>query len=1158
MPDFIHLHNHSHFSLQDAACTIKSIVKAAKKFDMKAVALTDHGVMYGIREFYSKCKDESVKPILGMEAYITLEGSRLDRGVKIDGTQRQKPYRHIILIAKNKQGYSNLTKLSSIGFTEGYYYRPRIDLETLEQHSEGIICTSACLGGVVNPFLINGDYKIAKKWAQYFQGLFGDDFYLEVQNHNLVEDKIIMEQIPKLAAELGIKLVGTNDCHYINKEDSIPHNVLLMLGDKSGAADYKNLRYKVSEFHFKSQDEMSKIFEKIPEAISNTFEIADKCDIDFEKNVYYFPKFPLPETFNSNNLDDYFEFLSRKRLIEKFGEECSDEIKERFEYELKTIKDMGFAGYFLIVQDFIEAAEAMGVRVGPGRGSAAGSLIAFLLGITKINPLEYGLLFERFLNPSRNTMPDIDVDFSDDGRAAVIDYVKQKYGEKAVCQIITFNRLTTKAVIKDVGRVLGIPLNIVNNINKHIPSVFGKVYSIEKALSEVPELKWINDSKDEQITSLVKYAKTLEDMNRNASKHAAGVVIAPGDVSNYVPLASLSATENQIVTQYSMKQLEEAGLLKMDFLGLRTLSIIDDTLKFVKQNRPESEWVEDIDKIPLDDEKTYKLFGNGQTTGIFQFESPAMRKYLKKLKPKSVSELAAMNALYRPGPMDFIDDFIDRKFGRAEITYLHPELEPILKETYGIIVYQEQVIKIANQLAGMSLAEADNLRRAMGKKDTLTMEKSKISFVDKSGKRGISEKVATEIFEMILKFANYGFNKSHAVAYSYLAYQTAFLKANFLEEFLASNMTHEFQNQVKVALFLEDCRKSGVLVLPPDVNNPSVFFSVEKKRIRFGLSAIKNVGISAVNKIIEVKNKLDRNFKSIFDFASEVDLKIVNKRTFEGLILSGAFDSLHPNRKSLFESVQEIISYGHTIHELRMDASDSLFGNIDPTESVMLPELKMVEDWTIEEKLSKEREVTGFYITDHPMRKYRLEERSFTNIDLTEPEKIKDTENLTICGVITDLDLKLDKKSKTMAKFYLNNSLGVFECMMFASNYEKFSMFVEADKPVFIKGKLETSGDAFKIMVEEVVPIDEARDKLTNSLYIFIDPDLLSFNQLAEVHSVLSRNPGDVVVFMEVSNAGKNGYKNRILRLENKIKLNTQLINGLANIVGEENFVLHQ
>lgn len=1160
MGNFVHLHNHTHYSLQDAACTVKTLVKAAVDQKMHAVALTDHGVLYGIPEFYKAAKGAGLKPILGMEAYITIENkSRFDKVAEIDPTtgNRKKVYHHLILLAKDNQGFKNLIKLSSKGFLEGYYYKPRIDLELLREYSEGLICTSACIGGVVSVYLRQRNYAKAREVAMQYQEIFGDDFYLEIQDHKMADDRFILEGMPKLSKELGIKLVATNDCHYIKQEDAIAHNVLLKLSEKGGDGDYRNLRYGTDQIYFKSQEEMLELFKDHPDSVTNTLEIADKCNVSLDSKEYYFPNFPIPEESPDQTLDGYFEFLSRQKFDEIFPGEKTVELKERFEYELKTIKSMGFSGYFLIVQDFIRAAKQMGVAVGPGRGSAAGSLIAFVLGITKINPLDYDLLFERFLNPARKSMPDIDVDFADEKRGAVIDYVKRKYGSESVSQIITFSTLASKAAIKDVGRVVGVPLQEVNKITKFIPSIFGKVYSIEKALEEVPELREYQKPSDPRVAEMFKYAKTLEGMNRNSSKHAAGVVIAPGDVSDYVPLAVVDTTTMEVVSQYNMKELEAAGLLKMDFLGLRTLSIIEDTLAMVKVTRPKEEWVEDIDAIPFDDPLTYDIFSDGNTTGIFQFESVPMRKHLKRLKPHSVKDLAAMNALYRPGPMEFIDDFIDRKYGRQQVTYLHPKLEPILKETYGIIVYQEQVIRIANQLAGLSLADADLLRRAMGKKDVEGMKKQREIFVNAALAHDIPEKTGGDIFDLIDKFANYGFNKSHAVAYSYLAYQTAYLKAHFTEEFLAANMTHEFGRQEKVTLFLENCRKLGIEVLSPDVNMPGKFFTVKAKKIRFGLTAIKNVGETAVDSIIEARTKLGRDFKSVFEFASLVDLRLVNKRAMEGLVMAGAFDSINSNRRAIFETIPDIISFGQNVRELNDDDSASLFGAEVLQETIIEPSLQQIDDWSDDERFRNELVVTGFYISNHPMAAYELEERAFSFTSSVDNYETIDNKLVGVCGVINELETKIGGNGHVFATFTVNGFNGMFECTMWAKAYERHINMITDGAVLYLTGKAELNGDSVKILVESAMPIDQIAEKFTKRVKITLDPRKLSLDDLVKIYELADKNPGNVEIFFEYLQNTDGGIKPRIFRSTMiKMKINRELLGKIGEITGEDNIAI--
>lgn len=1146
MSEFIHLHNHSHYSLQDGACTIDTLLDAAKKNNMPALALTDHGVMYGVYEFYTKAKEKKIKPIIGIEAYITLEGSRFEKGKgsedNSNGRKQSKHYNHLILLAKNYDGYKNLVKLSTIGFLEGFYYKPRIDLEVLEKFKDNLICTTACGHGIIPPYLISGEYHKAKQIAIRFKELFGDDFYLEIQDHNLPDEKIIIEGMAKLSNELNIKLVATNDIHYIEKEHAVAHNILLLLSDKSGTADYHQLRYQTDEIYFKSADEMIKVFKDYPQAIESTLEITDKINIEFEKREHKFPNFVIPENSNAKNLEEYLKILADEGLRERYNE-ITDEIIERFNYEIKVINEMGFAGYFLIVQDFISYAKKNKIPVGHGRGSAAGSIIAYALGITEVNPLDYNLLFERFLNPSRRTMPDIDIDFADDQRDKIIQYVKEKYGEQSVCQIITFNRLSSKAVIKDVARVLKISIQTAEEITKKIPSKFGKVYTIDQALNDVVELKEFRDSKDASIQELLKYSRVLEGMNRNASKHAAGVVITPGPAVEHVPLC-LAGNDNEIVSQFNMKDLEDVGLLKMDFLGLRTLSIIRDTVELVKERRNEEI---DIYKIPFDDSKTYELFSKGQTTGVFQFESAPMREYLKKLKPTCIEDLAAMNALYRPGPMENIDDFIARKHGKKNVEYLHPLLEPILKSTYGIIVYQEQIIQIANKIGGMSLADADILRRAMGKKLTDTMKKQKEIFIKGAQENNVNKKVANDIFILIDKFANYGFNKSHAVAYSLIAYQTAYLKNYYLEEFLAANLTNEVNNSTKVTNFLEDCRKLNIKVMQPNVNKPSVYFNVEDGKIIFGMSAIKNVGINAVEEIIDTRNRIGRDFTSIFDFCANVENRIINKKTLESLILAGAFDYVKGHRAQNYGAVEDALEYGRKVKNIKEKLSNNLFGEDEDIINLEEPKLPTVMQWDTKEMLSKERKVLGFYLTDHPLRKYEYEYQNFANVHFGETEKCEDGSIVRVCGVITELKIKYDKLENKMAIFRLDDFSGSCECVIFSRDYQKYSELIKMESTILAVGKLESSGDAVKLMVQEIISLADSLMKLTKKIVVELDENIHNNSTIIELKNIFENNNGDIPVYLRV----KETKVNREFAIDFKVNPSRDLIDKIINISGE-------
>jgi len=1150
MGDFVHLHNHSDYSLQDAAATIDGLVKAAVEDGMDALALTDHGAMFGISKFYKVCKANGIKPIIGMEAYIVMDGSRFDRGKKnppVAGGPKRKRYNHLILLAKNETGYKNLMKLSSIGYLEGFYYRPRIDMEVLTQYHEGLICTTACASGPVAAPLIQGDYQKAKDTAIMFRELFGDDFYLEIQDHGLDDEKWVLEGMPKLSKELGIKMIATNDIHYVKQDHSVAHNILLHLGDRTGNVNYRELRYRTDQIYFKTTEEMKDLFGKYEGAIENTLEIADKINFDFDFSKFYYPKFPIPKDSPAQTLDDYFELLAEEGLHKRF-KEITPKIRERFDYEIDVIKSMGYSGYFLIVQDFINASKERGIPVGPGRGSAAGSIVAYALAITNVNPLDYDLLFERFLNPARKSMPDIDVDFADDQRGEAIEYVTEKYGRESVCQIVTFNRLSSKAVLKDVARVLQIPIPVVEKITKFIPTKFGKVFSIEKALNEVPELKWVKESKDEKIHELIKYSKILEGMNRNLSKHAAGVVIAPEDVSNFVPLAKYG-TNGDIVTQYNMKELEDHGLLKMDFLGLRTLSIIRDTLRLIKMTHGIDL---DIDTIPIDDKKTYELFGKGQTTAVFQFESAPMREYLKKLKPSRLEDLVAMNALYRPGPMENIDSFIRRKHGKEKIEYLHPNLEPILSTTYGYIVYQEQVIQIANKIAGMTLAEADILRRAMGKKQLEAMKEQKVKFVESAEKNGVKKQVAEKIFDDINKFANYGFNKSHAVAYSLVAYQTAYLKAHFLPEFLAANLSNEFGNTDKVTNFLEDCRKLKVEVLPPDVNKPSVKFSVDNGKIIFGMSAIKNVGEKAVVEIERARKDYGKDFETLFEFCTAVDTHIVNKRVLEGLVLAGAFDKLKGNRAEIFYSIESAIDFSQKVRNFKEKFDDGLFGGTAEVENINEPELEKVRPWERSVELEKEREVLGFYLTGHPLRDYEKEYYAFSTVHLGDPSTFKnDEERVRVCVVITGLSTKIDRSGKEMAFMKFDDLTGSCEAIMFGRDFAKHREKISKGATVLAMGKIESSGDSIKLQIDDVIPMEEVKKELTKTIIFKIDSDFHDENTIKDLKAILDKYPGKAATRIFVL----EDHKKREFVVDVRVDPDDKLFEEVSELLGENSIL---
>jgi len=1152
MPEFVHLHNHTHYSLLDAACTPDQLIAAAVSDGQRSLALTDHGVMFGALEFYNKSREAGIKPILGFAAYIA-NGSRFDKSSG-KTTTKKKNYFHLVLLAKNKIGYHNLLKLTTLGHSEGFYYKPRIDRELLLRYNEGIIACSACIAGVVSSPLIAGDYESARENAIFYRDLFGPDFYLELQDHDLPEDKIIMREVPKLAAELGIPLVATNDVHYTKAEHAIAHNVLLYIKDvtklDADKIDIYKLRYRSPELYFKTTEQMCNLFADYPDAIENTVKIAEQCELSFEKH-FFMPGFPIPEGSKANTLEEFLDEQTEKGLRERFPE-ITEEIRARIDYELDVIKKMGFAGYFLIVQDFIVAARSLGVSVGPGRGSAAGSLVAYCLGITNVNPLPYDLLFERFLNPERVSMPDIDIDFSDTTRERVIEYVKQKYGENSVAQIITFGKLSSRAVLKDVGRVLNIPHTQINTITSKIPVEQGKVKPLSEAL-ELAELKWVMEGADEKMKQLIEYSLLLEGLYRNSSIHAAGVVIAPGDVSNYVPLymsPNSKGVTADFATQYSMNDLEQAGLLKMDFLGLRTLSIIEDTLDMIEQNHGIRI---DLDAIDFSDEKTFELLSAGSTLAVFQFESNGMQEYLRQLKPHSLEELTAMNALYRPGPMDNIPDFIDRKHGKKPIEYLHPIMEKSLKNTYGIIVYQEQVMQLARDISGFSLAQADNLRRAMGKKKQSEMDKMMPLFLEGARKNGIDEQMAMEIFELIQKFAKYGFNKSHSLAYSYLAFQTAYLKAHYPAEFLAANMSAELNDQKQIVSLIEEAKKFGIDTLPPDVNRSLAKFSAQGNKIIFGLAGIKNVGMSAVENIIKARS--ERPFKSFFDFAARTDSKSVNKRAIESLVCAGAFDSFEKGtRAEYFASIELAIEYSKKTSENERMGADSLFGGSSEALPVE-PQLIGARQWTEKERLEKEKDVLNFYMSGNPLSRYQLILESLPVTSLDDIEKFSSSEQVRICGLVTDIRTRLDKKDNTIAFVTVEDLNGRAECIFWSKTYTNFKNALQPDKVILIIGKPEVEGDNLKVVAEQVLTIDNAMEKFINGFRIWIDLDKTDTSVIEKFSSLCCEPGASSSIVFNVSSANDN-IRTRYLAYGVNISPKEQNIIKICEIFGTKNVKL--
>ena len=996
--EFVHLHNHSDYSLLDGAQTVQTLVNTIDDLNMDSVALTEHGNLFSVIPYYKAAQKAGVKPIIGCETYVAV-GSRFDKKARSDGGWGNN---HLVLLAQNYKGYQNLMKLVTHGYLEGFYYRPRIDIDLLKEHSEGLVCLSGCLKGEIPEKMLKDDWKGAKDAALRFAEIFEDRFYLEVQNHGIPDEIQNIQNMKKLSTELNLPMVATNDAHYAKHEHWEAHDVHICLGTGKDRDDPKRLRYATPEFYFKTQDQMFEMFKDVPGAIENTRKIADSIDFEIPMGDYHLPNFPIPKDAENSNADDYLKSLCVEGVKNRYGE-YSHDLEHRLDHELGVIKKMGFAGYFLITADFVKYAKDNMIPVGPGRGSAAGSLVSYSLGITTVDPIRHKLLFERFLNPDRISMPDIDIDFCIERRGEVIDYIKTQYGENSVTQIITFGKMKARQVVRDVGRVLGYSFGEVDKLAKMIPTTLN--ITLDEALDQSPEL--MAASKGE-FKELLDYSKILEGMNRHASIHAAGVVIAPGELTDYVPL--YRSSQGDITSQYDMKGLEDLGLLKLDFLGLRNLTVIDNTIKLIEENGKKI----DIENIPFDDQEVYKLFTKGLTIGVFQFESSGMREFLKKLKPTVVEDLIAMNALYRPGPMNNIDDFIKRKHGKTKIHYLHPSMEDILKETYGIIVYQEQVMQIANEVAGFSLAEADIMRRAMGKKIKKLMDELKIKFIDGAKKKnGIEPEMAKQIYELIEKFAEYGFNKSHSTAYAYVAYQTAWLKTHYPAEFMSANLTSEMSNIDRIVILINECRKMKIEVNPPDVNISSIDFRpVDSTTISFGLNAIKNVGTKALEQIIESRKEKER-YESIYDFTANVALKTVNKKVLESLIMAGAMDSLEGNRAQKFNEIEVALKYGQNEQDAKSKNQVDLFGGSQSngTSDSMVPVLTQIEEWPESKMLENEKEVLGMYLSGHPLLKYADDLEEYSNFDFTDKINYHDQDKIRIGGAITDLKLHFDKKN---------------------------------------------------------------------------------------------------------------------------------------------------
>jgi DNA polymerase-3 subunit alpha len=1136
--DFIHLHNHTQYSLLDGACHIDRFIELAGKMGFPALAISDHGNMFGVVEFYEKTRKAGIKPIIGCEIYVAPR--EMTRKEPVPGAP-DGGY-HLILLAKNNTGYKNLIKLVSAGYLEGFYHRPRIDKALLKKHAEGLIATSACLQGEVSYAIRNNDFKLAEQAAREHADIFGaENYYLEIQDHGIDLEKKDRRELIALSKRLGLNLVATNDCHYLHREDHAAHEALLCIQTNKVLDDEDRFHYATDQIYVKSAEEMKKLFADTPMAIENTLKIAEECNVEIELGKLQLPNFELPSGFDS--LEDYLRHLCLEG-VKRLFKDPGDKIFERLDYELDVIRNMGYSGYFLIVKDFIDYARSQDIPVGPGRGSAAGSLVSYTLGITTIDPLKYDLLFERFLNPERISMPDIDIDFSDRGRDRVIEYVTHKYGQENVSQIITFGTFAARGVVRDVGRVMSIPYSEVDKIAKMIPFKVGQ--TIDGALAEEPDLRRLAKS-DPKINQLLDYSRTLEGLARHASTHAAGVVISPVPLTEKVPL--FKSSRDEITTQYDMKGVEDIGLLKMDFLGLRTLTVIDDAVKMIKQNHGVKI---DLDNVALDDPAVYELFGNGATVGIFQFESGGMRDYLKKLQPESLDDLAAMNALYRPGPLDsgMIDVYIRRKHGEEKIEYLHPDMEPVLKNTFGVIVFQEQVLQLASRLAGFSLGNADILRKAMGKKIVKLMAEQKKAFIKGCMENDITKKLASDIFHQIETFARYGFNKSHSVGYAYLAYQTAYLKAHYPREFMAALMTSEMNNTDRIIILKEECRSMGIAILPPNINKSYAYFTVEGDSIRFGLAAIKNVGMTAVQKIIECREDSGR-FKSLCDFTARADISSLNKRMIESMVAAGAFDSLGAERGQLYASIEDAVSYGQSQQVDRMKGQTSLFGGKE--NGVALPEPKLSEEggWSRSKTLSMEKEALGFYISGHPLEKYRPQLNLFANANTESMGELADGTNTAVGGIITRLKINTDKRGRHMAFVGVEDFLGSFEAIVFSDPFEKYKKLLINNNLLLFTGRIsKREEEKPKLIVSEIKALESLARDSNLMLRLTISEDKTPL--LDRITDILNKFPGDTKVVIGIKTA------DLIVEIDTPQQVNPsgELIESLSAIINPENLTL--
>ena len=1169
MSQFVHLHVHTQYSILDGASAIKPLIKRAKALGMPSLAITDHGNMFGVKEFHDAAVKEGVKPILGCEVYVAT-GSRFDKK-----RGREDRGHHLILLAKNLTGYHNLAKMVSYAFTEGYYYHPRVDKELLRTYHEGIICCSACLGGELPQAIMHGGLDKAEAVVREFKEIFGDDYYLEMQLHRSGDprrdadvyenQKRVNAVILELAAKHNVKYIASNDAHFIMADDAEAHDRLICLNTGKDLDDPTRMRYTGQEY-LKSEQEMAELFGDHPEALTTTLEIADKVEEYSLEHKPLMPNFPIPDDFpidlpqlkesfskkikdevllaevqRATSLDEligghpelaeslmiakqflYLKHLTFEGACRRYGE-LNEQILKRLDYELSTIEWMGFPGYFLIVWDFIRAARELGVSVGPGRGSAAGSVVAYSLGITNIDPIKYDLLFERFLNPDRISLPDVDVDFDEDGRADVLHYVVEKYGSKRVAQIITFGTMAPKAAIKDVARVQKLPLSESNRISKLVPEKPGTTF--EKAFKEAPELLAERESENPLIRATMKYAEQLEGSVRQTGVHACGVIIGQDDLEKFAPIAIAKDAELNVV-QFEGKQVESVGLIKMDFLGLKTLSIIKDALENIEASKGVKI---DIDAIPLDDAATYELYSRGETTGLFQFESPGMKKHLRNLKPNRFEDLIAMNALYRPGPMEYIPSFIARKHGQEKVTYDIPDMEEYLKDTYGITVYQEQVMLLSQKLAGFTGGQADTLRKAMGKKKKDVLDKMKPQFIEGAQKNGHDPKICEKIWSDWEAFASYAFNKSHSTCYAYVSYQTAYLKAHYPAEFMAALLSRNLSDIKKISFFMDECKRMGLSVLGPDVNYSKSRFSVDDEgNVRFGLAAIKGVGEAAVQDIVECRQR-DGKFKSVYDFMERVNLQAVNRKTLENLAVGGAFDSISDlPRSAYFASdgregtfLEALVRYGNRVQSEKDNVQQSLFGGGNAEADIQKPEPLPHEPWTKLEMLNKEREVSGIYLSSHPLDDFSVLIRHYCHSTLGDLQDLPSMKNkdFTVAGMVTSVTHLTTKTGKPYGRFTIEDYNSSHEFVLFSKDYENFRRYLYEGYYLLVRGRVQErtyNPNELECRINSMMMLSEAQETLIRELTIALPVTELTEDIVSQLKETINENRGNVTLRVKV------------------------------------------